>query len=158
MSHPQDHPRPFPTAEEISPIPQDLDGRVAVRHFLGKTEDQAMAMFVEAFEQYSEDFLGMGPVAFGYCFPVAVRYAESDTVRLEPSVADTLLGIMRHRHRWDRPSLDRLLPLLTAYVDGVVARVGQMRVERHCYGNLAGKYRRFLQKLLAEAPPAKASP
>ena len=38
---------PIPTAREINPIPEDLDGKVAEENFLGKSLDDAVLLFKE---------------------------------------------------------------------------------------------------------------
>jgi hypothetical protein len=61
----------LPTAREINPIPEDLDGRCAERHFLGKTLDEAEALFRENSLCYQEDLMFMGVSAFRFYGSVA---------------------------------------------------------------------------------------
>ena len=142
----------LPTAKEINPIPESLDGRVAQRHFLGKTEAEAFAMFKELFEVYQEDLMWMGAQAFLFYFPVACRYAESEEARNDPAVAGIMLMLMRFRCRYEWPAVVPLLPQMAAYCDGVLTRVGHMVIDRNINGNLKDKYERFLNKLRAEPP------
>lgn len=60
----------LPTAEELNPY-DDLDGRVACRHFLGKSLAEAEALFRENEIYYQEDLMWMGAKAF--CFYVQAR-------------------------------------------------------------------------------------
>jgi hypothetical protein len=139
----------LPTAKEINPF-DDLDGRMAQRRFLGKSNADAFKMFQEMFEVYQEDLLFMGAVAFLFYFPVAIRYAESEDVRGEPDVASTMLMLMRHRWQYERSSLLPLLPEMIRYCQGVLGRVDSMVIDRNIEGNLKGKYERFLRKLKTE--------
>ncbi|HKQ39872.1 MAG TPA: hypothetical protein VJ063_17470 [Verrucomicrobiae bacterium] len=56
----------LPTKDEINPWPGDLDGKTAVRHFLGKSLDEAEALFQEASLVYQEDLMFMGASAFRF--------------------------------------------------------------------------------------------
>ncbi len=69
----------LPTAEELNPY-DDLDGRVACRHFLGKSLAEAEALFRENEIYYQEDLMWMGSQAF--CFYVQ---AAMNHVRREPT-------------------------------------------------------------------------
>jgi hypothetical protein len=68
----------LPTAREINPVPTDLDGKCAERHFLGKTLQQAEALFREASILYQEDLMFMGPIAFRFYVQAAISYIQSD--------------------------------------------------------------------------------
>jgi hypothetical protein len=140
----------LPTANEINPVPESLDGRAAQRHFLGKTAGDALEMFQERFEVYQEDLMFMGAPAFLFYFPVAIDYAESAPVRDDPDVASTMLMLMRHRCRYEPAGMLPVMPRMAAYCDGVLKRLDPKAVDRNIYGNLEGKYERFLGKLKTE--------
>lgn len=137
----------LPTSEEINPIPKCLDGQVALKHFLGKTEMQTFEMFIENFEVYQEDLMFMGVPAFLFYFPAAIRYAESIQIRNDPYVASTMLMVMRYRFKYDSSAIHALVPGMIAYCEGVIGRMEQMDSDRQLYGNLKGKYKRFVRAL-----------
>jgi hypothetical protein len=55
----------LPTAKEIDPY-GGLDGQVACKNFLGKSLDEAEALFRENSLYYQEGLMWMGPVAFRF--------------------------------------------------------------------------------------------
>ena len=58
----------LPTAIEINPIPECLDGKCAVEHFEGKTIEQAENLIAENGLYYSGDLVWMGPIGFKFYF------------------------------------------------------------------------------------------
>ena len=68
----------LPTAREINPIPTDLDGKCAEKHFLGKTLDEAETLFREASIIYQEDLMFMGAPAFRFYVQAAISYIQSE--------------------------------------------------------------------------------
>jgi len=68
----------LPTAQEINPH-RDLDGGEACAHFLGRSLDEAEALFQENSLYYQEDLMWMGPVAFRYYLPAVANYVRGDT-------------------------------------------------------------------------------
>jgi hypothetical protein len=66
---------PSPSREEIN-VYDSLDERSACRNFLGKTLDQAEALFRESSLYYQEGLMWMGPVAFRYYIQAAINYPK----------------------------------------------------------------------------------
>lgn len=72
-------PSEIPTLIDISPTNcLNLDERSAVENFLGKTFDEAKAMFFDHAERYTEDLGWMGRTAFNFYFPAYAAYLKSD--------------------------------------------------------------------------------
>lgn len=141
----------IPTARDINPFPQNLDGQYAESHFLGRTVDEVFDLFCErpgSFEQtYEEDLLFMGVVAFKYYVPAAIRYANSDARRYDCQTARILLGLLSHRWHDEREQLSDLRELFRGYCLGVLSRIEQMeRVWPPDY-RLDRQLRRFLAEL-----------
>lgn len=63
----------LPTREEIN-VYDSLDERVAVEHFLGRSLEEAEALFRENRLRYFEDLMWMGPIAFRFYVIAAIRY------------------------------------------------------------------------------------
>ena len=114
----------LPTAREINPY-DDLDGRDAERHFLGKTLDEAFALFSSGFYRYQEDLMFMGPVAFRYYLPAAVRHVESAPDCSIPSDDELLLCVLKFHWEWEREELAPLRELISAYCRGALERAEQ---------------------------------
>lgn len=94
----------IPTREEIN-VFDSLDERSAVEHFLGKSVAEAEALFHENALHYFEDLMWMGPNAFRYYIPAAIRYLEDPqcrdacAVRCFTSVIDSRLHDDPHEVR-----------------------------------------------------------
>ena len=86
------------TAEEINPC-DDLDGRIARDHFLGKSHEDAVRTFADGFDIYATDLLHMGPIAFRFYFRAAVEFARSINTSNKDFdyVSATMLMIMKER-------------------------------------------------------------
>ena len=84
-------PMSLPTAKEINPY-DDLDGQYAEKHFLGKTLDEAEALFRESSITYQEDLMFMGPVAFRFYVQAAINYVESESARGDSDMISCLQG------------------------------------------------------------------
>jgi hypothetical protein len=78
----------LPTAKDISPkFGTDYEGndeRCAREHFLGKSLDEAEALFRQNALFYEEDLLWMGAPAFRYYVPAFIRYIRSEHSRCDP--------------------------------------------------------------------------
>jgi hypothetical protein len=68
---------PLPTAQELNPH-DDLDGRCARDHFLGKSVEAAEALIREHPLYYQSDLMHMGPIAFRYYLPAIAQFVRSD--------------------------------------------------------------------------------
>lgn len=66
----------LPTRQEINPY-DDLDGRVACKHFFGKGLEEAEALFRENDIYYQSDLMWMGAVAFRFYLPAAARFIQN---------------------------------------------------------------------------------
>jgi hypothetical protein len=69
----------IPTKDELVEF-DGLDERCVVKHFLGKTSDQAYDMFRSG-SHYCEDLMWMSPRGLQYYLPPAIRYLESEESR-----------------------------------------------------------------------------
>ncbi len=98
----------LPTASEINPIPEDLDGQHAVKNFLGKSLDEAEALLRESHLRYSEDLMFMGPIAFRYYIPAEISYIRSELPNAHPP---TLFGFAGILGQWLEFQPDELIPV-----------------------------------------------
>jgi hypothetical protein len=137
----------LPTASEINPTPEDLDGKVAQDHFLGKSHEEAVALFEDAFEIYQEDLMCMGPVAFCFYLPAAIQYADSPDAARDAYVAGTMLMVMKHRWEFDREAIDGSRDSMLRYCEGVLERMATIEVAPDVDGDLNGSFRGFVDLL-----------
>ena len=82
----------LPTCEEINPY-DDLDGRVACKHFFGRSLEEAVALFRESDIYYQEALMWMGAPAFRFYLPAVfqfIRLAEVDSSGFVSHFASTL--------------------------------------------------------------------
>jgi len=95
----------LPTAEEINPIPDDLDGQHAVQHFLGKTLEEAEALFREDSITYQEDLMFMGPSAFRFYVQAAINYIQSEAATGDSDIVNCIAGILESRLEFEPDEL-----------------------------------------------------
>src|SRR5688572_29797752 len=91
----------LPTAKDISPrYGTDYEGndeRCAREHFLGKSLDDAEALFRKNALYYEEDLLWMGAPAFRYYVPAFIRYIQSDHSSGDPDAINCFAGLVERR-------------------------------------------------------------
>lgn len=106
-----------PTREEIN-VYDSLDEQSAVKHFLGKSIDEAEALFREDC-CYTEDLMWMGPVAFRYYINAAIQYVRSDAAARDANMVFGLAIALEFRIEYEPHELAPIsLPLaeICAYV------------------------------------------
>jgi hypothetical protein len=104
----------LPTAREINPVPTDLDGKCAERHFLGKTLQQAETLFREASIIYQEDLMFMGPIAFRFYVQAAISYIQSDPATEDSAIISCFASILEHRVEFEAEELVPVAPQLAS--------------------------------------------
>ena len=67
----------LPTRQEIN-VHDSLDEQSACEHFLGKTLEEAEALFRDNSLYYQEDLMFMGPIGFRFYVPALVNYIRSN--------------------------------------------------------------------------------
>ena len=88
----------MPTLLDISPTGGvDLDEKCAMEHFLGKTQEQASALFFENSIYFIDDLRWMGGRAFVYYLPSVIPYLTSPESRGDSDAVDSLISILRSR-------------------------------------------------------------
>jgi hypothetical protein len=115
----------LPTAQEINPNPEILDGETAVHHFLGKSRGEITNEFRNHGMSYQRDLMFMGPFAFCY-------YCRADFTFVEfyggPATADmvaALCGVIEYRLAKNAESIDDAFPDILDFVDHVMRNYGR---------------------------------
>jgi hypothetical protein len=139
----------LPSARDINPIPDDLDGKVAEEHFLGKSLEEAVKLFEDNFLYFQEDLLFMGAPAFRFYLEAAIQYAESQEAKYCAEDARLLLMVLRHRWEYEPDELAPVRDSLLEYCRGVIDRIPHTDVDPAIDGNLEAEYRSFLAQLEA---------
>lgn len=101
----------LPTEGEINPIPNDLDGQVAVKHFLGKTVQDAVDLFKENSLVYQEDFMWMGPKAFCFYLPAVLIYLRSEA---DEDLVSCIASVIEFRLDHDADEIRASFPTISA--------------------------------------------
>ena len=143
----------LPTAEEINPVPEDLDGRNAQENFLGKTLEEAEAMFREASLVYQEDLMFMGAVAFRFYVRAAIGYIHSSSSAGDSDFINCFAGILGFRFKWEPEELRPIAAQLSAICAHVIEHYGEFDADPAIYGDLRPRYH-ALQKSFAQMTEA----
>lgn len=136
---------PAPPTEADLNVHDSLDERVATEHFLGRTVEDAERMFRDDGALYQEDLMWMGPRAFAYYLPAAVRYLTSPDAAGDAFLVSSLHEVIRFRLREGDlgPAHETVLDL----VDHVLADYDKFEVNEEAYGDLLGDYEELKRQL-----------
>jgi hypothetical protein len=129
----------LPTEKEIN-VYDDLDGRTACEHFLGKTVEDAEAMFQENSLYYEDDLKWMGPIAFQYYAEAAIRYLQSDAAEHDCDFVSALAGTLEFRLEHFPESLAPISVRLVSVCEYVVANWPRFKDEYGLYGDVPSRY------------------
>ena len=130
----------IPSREDID-VYHSLDEASACKHFLGKSLDEAEALFRDNSIYYQEDLLWMGPVAFRYYIHAAIRYVQSGDATGDSDIINCLAGTLRHRMQYE--PLSELQPIaepLAVFCAYVVNHFGRFDADPQIYGELRSDY------------------
>ena len=86
----------LPSRQDIN-VYDSLDERCACEHFLGKSLDEAEALFRESWLFYQEDLMFMGIGAFRFYVQAAIRYIQSESVTGDSSIVSCFAMILEFR-------------------------------------------------------------
>jgi hypothetical protein len=141
-----------PTATEINPEGDPLDGETAVRNFLGKSLADAEALFCNhAYNhRYFEDLYYMGPKAFRYYVPAAIRCFECKSDYGYP--LGWFLFVLESRLGEKRDENVKVIPVLRKAVQYLLDR-WDMFDDGDVYEGSLEENRRRYARLLAEMCP-----
>ena len=129
-----------PSREDID-VYHSLDEASACKHFLGKSLDEAEALFRDNSIYYEEDLLWMGPVAFRFYIHAAIRYVQSDHAIGDSDIVNCLAGTLRHRMQHE--PLSALQPIaepLAVFCAYVVEHLDRFDADPQIYGDLRSDY------------------
>ncbi len=131
----------LPTASDIDESGSP-DARVACKHFLGKTLDQAEAMFRDNALYYHEDLMWMGPVAFDFYVEAALRYLESDDT--SGTALDSFAAVLEFRLEQDQTDFMPVAERLVRLCRRVEADAERLTATPEIAAELTARYRKLL--------------
>jgi hypothetical protein len=102
-----------PSRNDIN-VHDSLDERSACEHFLGKTIEQAEALFRENFLFYQEDLMWMGPAAFRYYIQAAINYIQSEASTGDSAIVNCLTSLLEFRLEQESSELEPVAEKLAA--------------------------------------------
>ena len=86
----------LPSRQDIN-VYDSLDERSASEHFLGKSLDEAEALFRENWLYFQEDLMFMGIAAFRFYIQAAIRYIQSEAAAGDSSIVSCFAMILEFR-------------------------------------------------------------
>ena len=135
-----------PSEREINPL-DDLDGKVAAEHFLGKSLAEAKLLFVENSINYQEDLLWMGPKAFCFYVTAAIDYIESEHAAGDSDIVSCFRGILEFRMNHDRDEIAAVVPELRRAANYILNNWKKFKVDPELDGDLRSKYQELLRRM-----------
>ncbi|MFN0058441.1 MAG: hypothetical protein ACKVX7_08285 [Planctomycetota bacterium] len=140
----------LPTATDISPrFGTDYEGndeRCAREHFLGKSLDEAEALFRQNALYYVEDLLCMGAPAFRYYVPAFIRYIRSEHSRRDPVAINCFAGLLEQRTE-QTIDVARIANELADACRYVLDHYDKFEADPSIYGDLRSRYESLVSRL-----------
>ncbi len=139
-----------PTAIEINPIPECLDGNCAVQHFEGKSVEQATKLFEENGLYYSDDLRWMGPVGFKFYFKAALAYLKSARSHGDLDFLNAMIGIIEFRLFGEYNDFESIKGGIDDYVEFcsyALNNYDAYDLDQNIYGDLCSNLRSLSEKL-----------
>ena len=140
----------LPTAKDISPRYgtdyESNDERGAREHFLGKSLDDAQALFRKNALYYQEDLLWMGAPAFRFYVPAFIRYIQSEDSRSDPDAINCFASLLEQRAE----EVEDVAPIAGALADAcryILQHYEKFEAEPSIYGDLRPRYASLVSRL-----------
>jgi hypothetical protein len=129
----------LPTASDICPFIEDLDGKVALEHFHGKTLADVEILLRENSLYYLGDYLWMGPVAFRFYLPAVRSYLASETSDGDSDGVNSVLSTLELRYEQEPAEMNEARGEIRALLDVVIERYSSFAIAQEIYGDLRAK-------------------
>jgi hypothetical protein len=125
----------------LDPRSRDLDERHAVKVFLGKTPDEAEAMFRENFLFYQEDLTYMRAPAFRFYVVPAIKYLLSADANGDSDAASTFCDVLESRLKYDPGALEPIVPVVLDAIEKILVGFDRFDCSPDIYGDVPSRYR-----------------
>ena len=136
-----------PARSDIN-VYDSLDERRACEHFLGKTVEQAEALFRENSLYYQEDLMWMGPVAFCYYVHAAINYIRSEAATGDSAIISCLASLLAFRLEHQSPQLKPVAQPLAAVCGYILEHYHRFDLTPEIFGSLRGQLDALRQTFL----------
>jgi hypothetical protein len=134
----------LPTRDEIN-IHDSLDERSACEHFLGKTQEQAEALFRENSLYYQEDLMFMGASAFRFYVQALIRYIRSEAATDDSDIINCFAGILEHRLAHEAEELRPAARRLGSICGYILEHYERFDLTPDIYGDLRPRFQALQQ-------------
>jgi hypothetical protein len=138
----------LPTAKEIDPY-GGLDGQVACKNFLGKSLDEAEALFRENSLYYQEGLMWMGPVAFRFYVQAAIRYIQSEAATDDSAIASCMAMILEFRLEHESAELVPIADQLAFICGYIVEHYERFDLTPEIFGDVRTRLQTLQQTFLS---------
>ena len=140
----------LPTLEEISPTKGlDLDEKSALKHFLGKSREQARTLFMENAVYYQEYLRYMGARAFAFYFRELIPYLESDKSNFDSDVVNGILGTIDLRLDVDKQSIDLAQEAVLDVLSYCLRHYSKFDPDPDIYGDLKTELEKMIKRVVS---------
>jgi len=129
----------LPSHQDIN-VHDSLDERSASEHFLGKTLEQAEALFRENSLYYQEDLMWMGPRAFCYYVDAVIRYVQSEAASRDTDIILSLISILEFRLEHQPADMLPVAGKLGAFCDYIVQHHERFQLAAEYYGDFRARF------------------
>lgn len=140
----------LPSEREINPDPDCLDGEYAVKMFLGKTLDQAEALFDDNGLSRQEDLMWMGPVGFVFYFPAALSYLKSPASAGDSDFVSSMTGLLEWRILGEYQDYEQIRSVraeMSQFCSHLKENYDFYDIDGEIYGDLRPRLEKLLDKL-----------
>jgi len=134
----------LPTRQDIN-IHDSLDEQTACWHFLGKTLEEAEALFRENPLHYQEDLMYMGPKAFGFYVQAAINDIQSPAADGDSDMVNCFAGTLEYRLKYEGDALRPIADKLASVCRYVLDHYDRFEVIPKIYGDLRPRFNALLQ-------------
>ena len=134
----------LPTREEIN-VHDSLDERTACEHFLGKSLEEAEALFRENSLKYQEDLMFMGASAFRFYVQAAINYIQSDQATEDLDMIRCFARILELRWEFEVEALVPIAPQLASVCRYIAEHHDRFTLQPDIDGDLRPRFRALEQ-------------
>ena len=144
----------IPSFADFSPTQgENLDEKLAVEHFLGKSASQAESLFRENAIYYAGDLMWMGDKAFAFYFPAYSRFLESSHANGDADALNSLASVIAFRAEHEPQSIIGARDAVLSALNYCAENYPKFRVEAVIHGDLRSKLLQLQKAVAALNPP-----
>src|SRR5258706_7209530 len=139
----------LPTRQDIN-VHDSLDERSACEHFLGKSLQQAEALFRQNSLYYQEDLMFMGASAFRFYVQAAISYIRSEASDGDSDIISCISSILEHRLEFEAKELVLVAPKLASVCRYILEHYDRFHLTPEINGDLQTRFLALEQTFLSQ--------